>query len=374
MLFTQKDLRTAYTLLLKRGQHKVFTPQAFQGNVAGLICPQQQSLLSVGSDGFTTRQLANNPDLFFNEIERLLNQCEPGTDIPRLNFKKYLVVEKFNQVNKMRKIVKLCLRDQVIMRVVLKKLMDMNIVCGDYNPTVNVLDLVTGIHQDMRSRTGKYNIIRTDIQNFYPSVNIDLLLHHFKENCCTDPETMGIYHLLRKALRDNKSQQDYTGLPVGMCVSTLLGEYYFMMAGLHQLPDGIKLYRFADDCLFILEEGIDAQLFLDNLKQKLISFNLLCSATKTFIVEKGMPIDFIGVHFENGIVSIDEAKKRKTAERIKTDIEKEFKYFRLLKSNRPEYKMPENKAIVRRVLKEHQNGTRSRMTQHAKKIELLNEL
>ena len=374
MLFTQDDVRAAYTLLLKRGQHKVFTPQAFKGNEAGLICPQQQSLLSVGSDGFTTRQLEKNPDVFFNEIERLVNQCEPGTDIPRLNFKKYLVVEKFNEANKMRKIVKLCLRDQVIMRVVLKKLMEMNIVSDEYDPNVNVLDLVTKIHQDMRSRTGKYNIIRTDIQNFYPSVNIDLLLQHFKENCCSDPETMGIYHLLRKALRDNKSQQDYTGLPVGMCVSTLLGEYYFSMAGLHQLPDGIKLYRFADDCLFIVDEGIDAELFLNNLKVRLGNFNLLCSATKTFVLEKGMPFDFIGVHFENGLVSIDEAKKRKAAERIKGDVEKEFKYFRLLKSNRPEFKVPENKVIVRRVLKEHNNGTRSRMTQHAKKVELLNEL
>ena len=250
----------------------------------------------------------------------------------------------------------------------------MNILGVEYDPYVNVLDSVTKIHKDMRSRTGKYNIIRTDIQNFYPSVNTDLLLHHFKENCCMDPDTMGIYHLLRKALRDNKSQQDYTGLPVGMCVSTLLGEYYFMMAGLHKFPDGIKLYRFADDCLFILDEGIDPQLFLENLKQQLSSFNLLCSATKTLILEKGISFDFIGVHFENGIVSIDEAKKRKAIETIKGDIVREFKYFRLLKANQPKFKVPENKVIVRRVLKEHKNGTRSRMTQHAKKIELLNEL
>ena len=98
----------------------MFTPLAFMDNKADLICPQQQSLLSVGSDGFTTRQLEKNPDVFFNEIERLLNQCEPGTDIPRLNFKKYLIVEKFNDANTVRKVVKLCLRDQVIMRVILK--------------------------------------------------------------------------------------------------------------------------------------------------------------------------------------------------------------------------------------------------------------
>ena len=87
-----------------------------------------------------------------------------------------------------------------------------------------------------------------------------------------------------------------------------------------------------------------------------------------------MPFDFIGVHFEKGIVSIDEAKKRKAMECIKGDIEKEFKYFRLLKSNRAEFKVPENKIIVRRVLKEYNNGTRGRMQQHAKKIEALNEV
>ena len=374
MLFTPTEIRTAYDLLLKRGQSNVYTPLAFKGNEAGLICPLQQSLLSVGSDGFTTMQLEKNPEVFFKEIERLLNQCEPGTAIPRLNFKKYLVVERFQDGSKKRKIIKLCLRDQVIMRVVLKKLMEMKVMGEGYEPTLKVLDLVTDIHKDMRSRTGKFTIIRTDIQNFYPSVNIDLLLQHFKDNCCGDEETMSIYHLLRKALRDNKSQQDYTGLPVGMSVSTILGEYYFSMAGLHALPDGVKLYRFADDCVFILEEGIDAQLFLDDLKQRLLHFNLLCSATKTFIIEKGMPFDFIGVHFENGVVSIDEAKKRKATDKIKGDIEKEFKYFRLLKSNQPAFKVPENKVIVRQVLKNHHNGTRSRMTQHAKKIEQLNEL
>ena len=374
MLFTQKDLHEAYNLLIKRARNKVFTPLAFKDQQAALTCPKLQSLLSVGSDGFTTKQLEQNPDGFFNEIDRLVNQNEPGTEIPRLNFKKYLIVEKFNDANKVRKVVKLCLRDQVIMRVILKKLMEMKIVSDDYEPNVNVLDLVTEIHKDMNMRTGNYTIIRTDIQNFYPSVNIDLLLQHFKDNCCKNAGTLAIYHLLRKALRDNKSQQDYTGLPVGMSVSGLLGEYYFAMAGLHQLPEGIKLYRFADDCLFILDEGINPQLFLQNLTQKLAAYNLVCGASKTFIIEKGLPFDFLGVHFENEILSIDDQKKRKAAERIKGDIQSEFKYFRLLKSNQPGCTVPANKIIVRQVLKEHRNGTRSRMTQHAKKIELLNEL
>jgi len=373
MLFTKEELQEAYDMLIKKARAKIITPMAFIANDDDMKDPSKHSLLSVGADGIATIQFEKNKDQYLNEIERLLNQCELGAEIPRINFKKYQVVEKITPAGKVRKIVKLCLRDQVVMRAVLKKLTGMKIISGDYNTNFNVQELVTDLHQDMCSRQGGYTIVRTDIQNFYPSVNIDLLLRHFKNNCCKTQQAMAIYHLLRKALIDNKSHEQYQGLPIGMSVSGLLGEYYLAMAAIHDFGPGIKLYRFADDCLFILDENIEPTHFLQQLSNRLATFSLTCSPLKTQIFTNEKTFDFVGIHFEAGKVSIDAKKTLDYKRRIKEDIEKEFKFYRLFMTGMPGFIRPANKVIVRSVLKEHQNGKRSRMWGHVKKIEGLNE-
>jgi len=72
------------------------------------------------------------------------------------------------------------------------------------------------------------------------------------------------------------------------------------MAAIHDFGPGIKLYRFADDCLFILDENIDPAYFLQQLKDRLAKFSLIYSPHKTQIFTNEKTFDFVGIHYGAG--------------------------------------------------------------------------
>jgi hypothetical protein len=218
------------------------------------ITGQNTSVLPVGHDGITTMHVLKTPQsksYFLNEIYRLINECIPNTDIPRIELKKYKIKDKSTDDTKTRKIVIPCLRDQVVVRCILNKLNEIGIIDEKNKPNQNVHDLTSKIRKSILTGSPK-KIIRTDIKNFYPSINSKKLIQCLEASHgnIIDPRIM---NLIRKILLDNKSKGGYTGLPLGVGFCVLLANYYISQMNLSQKFSDIEFYRYEDDVLFIVD-------------------------------------------------------------------------------------------------------------------------
>jgi hypothetical protein len=371
-LFSMEELKQAYDLLIQKGKRKYKVPLAFLG-CHGAFSPSNISLLPIGSDGASTKNVEANRELFFNEIYRLVNQTIAGNpDMPRLQFKKYLVSEKEGKSGKTRKIVKLCLRDQVIVRAVLTKLNALKIVDDLHQPNPKTDELAGSIFRDINSRKQPFTIIRTDIKSFYHSVDCQKLLEELE---LSHGDIIGprLFNIIRKSLVDNKSAGDYTGLPVGMSLSVLLGEFYISRMHLPGRFEGVSLYRYVDDIILLVDDGISAEKVLRELDYLLKEFSLQRSEDKTFVISGESAFSFIGINISNRGLVVDEEKIKTWRKWVQDDINAEFRNFHLARIKEPGFQSPSNKEIVARVWREHVEGKRSGLYPHLQKIKKINE-
>ncbi len=367
------EIKAVYHEMISKKQRLVKVPIAYKEHADYFKDATNNSILPVGSDGIKTCHVDKIPH-FFTEIERILNQSDAITGAPRINFKRFKVVEKITDKGKSRKIVKACLRDQIVLRILLERLTSLNIVSGDYLPNKNVLSVIKDIKTEFSTRNDDFTIIRTDIQNFYPSVNVEILLEHFYTRYGNSKEGLMYYELIKKALYNKKSDEEFTGLPIGLSISGILGEYYLSIINIHAFAEGVKLYRYADDCFFILDKGIDPENFKNELIDRLSRFNLSISNEKTMRLTKNESFKFLGVEFNNQLLNIGEEKMNLYKKKIQSDIDREIKAYKILKILKPESTIPSFKSIAAVVKKEHKNGIRSKTAKRQAILSKLNQL
>lgn len=373
MKITLDEIKAVYQEMISKKQARINIPIAYKEHAKFFKDATNNSLLPVGSDGIKTSHVDKIPH-FFTEIERILNQLDPITAAPRINFKRYKIVERITENGKSRKIIKACLRDQIVLRILLDRLTSTKIVSGNYLPNKNVLAVIKDIKTEFATRIDDFTIIRTDIKNFYPSVNIEILLDHFFTQYGHTQDGRMCYELIKKALYNKKSPDEFTGLPIGLSISGILGEYYMSIINIHDFAEGVKLYRYADDCFFILDNGIDAENFKNQLIEHLNKFNLSVSLEKTMNLTKYQSFKFLGVEFNNQQLNIGEEKLNLYKKKIQSDIDREIKAYKILKILKPDSTIPSYKSIAAIVKKEHRIGLRSKTAKRQAVLNTLNQL
>jgi hypothetical protein len=337
--------------------------------------PKKFSMLPIGLDGVTTAHIYKSEEAkeeFLFEIYRLVNLCEKNRpNVPKLNFKKFKVLDIETKPGKSRKIAIPCLRDQVVVRCILNRLNAIGIVDEANKPNQNIPSLTKSI-KNLIDENPSCTIIRSDIKNFYPSVDTNLLIALLQDS---HGEVIGerLMALIKKALIDNKSKNDYTGLPVGMGTSVLFANYYISQLGLTNFYEGVRVIRYEDDVLMFLNEGIDPEDVKSKLDQKLATFRLERNIEKTEIKPCMSPFVFLGVSYENGQVSISEERKKKWISDVNKDIQDEIKNFRFLELVDPKVNIPTKKEIIKTIWKSHMFGKRSYFHQHLLKIKAIAE-
>jgi hypothetical protein len=337
--------------------------------------PKKFSLLPVGVDGQTTihvYETEEKKEAFLWGIYRLVNDFEKERlEIPRYTFKKFKVVEYETKPGKLRKISIPCLRDQVVVRCILNRLNEIGIVDSNNKPNQHIPTLTAKIKDLIKTHPNR-QIIRTDIKDFYPSVNTQKLLTLLD---ATHGEVIGsrLMYLIRKAILENKSAASYTGLPLGMGTSVLLANYYISHLGLANFYEGVNVIRYEDDLIMFLDEGVDAEDVKKKLDEKLAEFGLTRNEDKTEVMSCMDPFVFLGVSYDKGNVSLTEERIKKWKEEVKSDIHSEILNYRTLELIKPDAVIPKRKEIVDMIWKQHKRGKRSYLYQHLLKIKAINE-
>ncbi|NBU05597.1 MAG: hypothetical protein EBT39_04530, partial [Sphingobacteriia bacterium] len=327
---------------------------------------QNTSVMPVGTDGITTMHVLKTPEKkvqFFKEIFRLVNECIEGPTIPKITFKKYKIKNKVIDETKTRTVIIPCLRDQVVIRCILNKLNSIGIVDEENKPNPDVVELTTKIRNLILSG-GPKKIIRTDIANYYPSINTEKLLQLLQASHghLIDPRIM---NLIRKVLIDNKSKDGYSGLPLGVGFCVLLANYYIAQMKLSEHFQGIDLVRYEDDIMFIVDEKVDENEILARLDAIYDEFGIKRSEKKTEIFDAMSAFKYIGVNYEGGKVFIGDEKFTKWKVSVAKDIKKQFRDFSILKTYDSNVSVPSNKELVNKIWKAHKKGERSKVYQHS---------
>ena len=372
-LFSYDEIKSAFDSLLQgklRNKRKSYALEYVGHKVNG----ENVSLLPVGTDGITTIHVLkdeNSLNNFLKEIYRLTNECYPGTDVPRIEVKKYKIKEIAIDETKSRTIVIPCLRDQVVVRCVLNKMNQLILVDEENRPNQKIDVLTRKIRNSILAKPGT-KMLRTDISNFYPSVNVDKLLDML-------PLTHGnllddrLLQLIRKILVNNKSAGLYNGLPVGVGFCVLLANYYVSQMKLSLNFPGIELVRYEDDLLFIMDKEVDESMVLKKLDQIFSQFSLNRNVEKTEVMDALAEFKFLGVYFNEGFVSTGEEKIKQWKTRVNEDIRRQFKEIDMFKILYPDLALPSNKDLVNIIWRAHKTGERSKVFKHANRIRKINE-
>jgi hypothetical protein len=367
-VFSLEEIESAFNSMLlnkKRNYKSSYVLESLGYNIDG----RNTSLLPVGVDGITTCHVLKSKESreqFLNEIYRLVNQFENDTEIPRLVPKKYKIKEIESVNGKKRKVLIPCLRDQVVVKCILNRLNTIGITDEENKPNQRI-DLLTKRVTELIRKDSNKKIIRTDISNFYPSINRELLIEKLRqshEELISTP----IINLIEKFINKNKSCDCYTGLPVGVGICVLLANYYVSQLNLTKEIPNAEIIRYEDDFLLIADESVDEKAIMSDFDRVLNNFNLKRNPEKTKFFNACDEFDFLGVSFKNSRPYIPEERYNRWKKSVKEDIKKQFRELKIMSLVNQSVSIPKNKEIVDTIWKDHKRGLRSKFYQHRMRI------
>jgi hypothetical protein len=367
-VFSLEEIESAFNSMLlnkKRNYKSSYVLESLGYNIDG----RNTSLLPVGVDGITTCHVLKSKESreqFLNEIYRLVNQFENDTEIPRLVPKKYKIKEIESVNGKKRKVLIPCLRDQVVVKCILNRLNTIGITDEENKPNQRI-DLLTKRVTELIRKDSNKKILRTDISNFYPSINRELLIEKLRqshEELISTP----IINLIEKFINKNKSCDCYTGLPVGVGICVLLANYYVSQLNLTKEIPNAEIIRYEDDFLLIADESVDEKAIMSDFDRVLNNFNLKRNPEKTKFFNACDEFDFLGVSFKNSRPYIPEERYNRWKKSVKEDIKKQFRELKIMSLVNQSVSIPKNKEIVDTIWKDHKRGLRSKFYQHRMRI------
>ena len=367
-VFSLEEIESAFNSMLlnkKRNYKSSYVLESLGYNIDG----RNTSLLPVGVDGITTCHVLKSKESreqFLNEIYRLVNQFENDTEIPRLVPKKYKIKEIESVNGKKRKVLIPCLRDQVVVKCILNRLNTIGITDEENKPNQRI-DLLTKRVTELIRKDSNKKILRTDISNFYPSINRELLIEKLRqshEELISTP----IINLIEKFINKNKSCDCYTGLPVGVGICVLLANYYVSQLNLTKEIPNAEIIRYEDDFLLIADESVDEKAIMSDFDRVLNNFNLKRNPEKTKFFNACDEFDFLGVSFKNKRPYIPEERYNRWKKSVKEDIKKQFRELKIMSLVNQSVSIPKNKEIVDTIWKDHKRGLRSKFYQHRMRI------
>jgi len=186
-----------------------------------------------------------------------------------------------------------------------------------YRPGKGAVKAIRRVVFECHAKQYQY-VLRLDIDNFFDSIDRQILQQRLTASGI-ETELVRLIMLsveMGQVKQGSKQwQESEKGIPQGALLSPLLSNLY--LNSFDQFAVGCQLpyVRYADDFLFLCEtaeQAAELQKRVEtHLKEKL---HLSLNAPKTYLLNDGF--DFLGVHIQNGIVSISDQKKDELIRRI----------------------------------------------------------
>lgn len=266
---------------------------------------------AVGIDGTSKEKFDEILDSELSLIQRKIEN-----NIYDFSFYKQKLIVK--SMNKTREISIPTLRDKLVI-----KYLDFYIRDKFEEVTKNILNAQQIIKKVKDSKNKYDSFIKVDIQNFFSSINHEILVNKLKSNI--DDET--ILNLITKVITQStvdvntpfKQRIKYNnkeGLPQGLSISGLLSEIYlFDLVQKYSKKDNLEFFRYVDDVLIFCNK-IDIEEITKSLKSdfedlKLTIHDFAINSNKSSFGNINEPFEFLGYKFEDKLISVRETSIQK---------------------------------------------------------------
>ena len=266
---------------------------------------------AVGIDGTSKEKFDEILDSELSLIQRKIEN-----NIYDFSFYKQKLIVK--SMNKTREISIPTLRDKLVI-----KYLDFYIRDKFEEVTKNILNAQQIIKKVKDSKNKYDSFIKVDIQNFFSSINHEILVNKLKSNI--DDET--ILNLITKVITQStvdvntpfKQRIKYNnkeGVPQGLSISGLLSEIYlFDLVQKYSIKDNLEFFRYVDDVLIFCKksdiEEITKSLKSDFEDLKLTIHDFAINSNKSSFGNINEPFEFLGYKFEDKLISVRETSIQK---------------------------------------------------------------
>lgn len=266
---------------------------------------------AVGIDGTSKEKF---DEILDSELSLIQRKIENNT-YDFSFYKQKLIVKS---MNKTREISIPTLRDKLVI-----KYLDFYIRDKFEEVTKNILNAQQIIKKVKDSKNKYDSFIKVDIQNFFSSINHEILVNKLKSNI--DDET--ILNLITKVITQStvdvntpfKQRIKYNnkeGVPQGLSISGLLSEIYlFDLVQKYSIKDNLEFFRYVDDVLIFCKksdiEEITKSLKSDFEDLKLTIHDFAINSNKSSFGNINEPFEFLGYKFEDKLISVRETSIQK---------------------------------------------------------------
>lgn len=266
---------------------------------------------AVGIDGTSKEKF---DEILDSELSLIQRKIENNT-YDFSFYKQKLIVKS---MNKTREISIPTLRDKLVI-----KYLDFYIRDKFEEVTKNILNAQQIIKKVKDSKNKYDSFIKVDIQNFFSSINHEILVNKLKSNI--DDER--ILNLITKVITQStvdvntpfKQRIKYNnkeGLPQGLSISGLLSEIYlFDLVQKYSIKDNLEFFRYVDDILIFCKksdiEEITKSLKSDFEDLKLTIHDFAINSNKSSFGNINEPFEFLGYKFEDKLISVRETSIQK---------------------------------------------------------------
>lgn len=266
---------------------------------------------AVGIDGTSKEKF---DEILDSELSLIQRKIENNT-YDFSFYKQKLIVKS---MNKTREISIPTLRDKLVI-----KYLDFYIRDKFEEVTKNILNAQQIIKKVKDSKNKYDSFIKVDIQNFFSSINHEILVNKLKSNI--DDER--ILNLITKVITQStvdvntpfKQRIKYNnkeGVPQGLSISGLLSEIYlFDLVQKYSIKDNLEFFRYVDDVLIFCKksdiEEITKSLKSDFEDLKLTIHDFAINSNKSSFGNINEPFEFLGYKFEDKLISVRETSIQK---------------------------------------------------------------
>jgi len=254
--------------------------------------------LPIGVDGLSQGKFLESRHFHLREIQRGLEKSFSSNSPYR--FGELYQLSRSKKAGGVRHLYVPRIRDQVVFKAMLN-ILKQHLKVTSLSPRSTVIDF----HSYAKLFDEPW-VLRTDISDYYNSIDRNQLLIELKKVSGVKPELLTLleYWFSNIAYRDaitGKRQFLETGLPQGVSLSSVLAEFYLTFID-DQIGTGY--FRYVDDIIYVAESREEASLTLKKLRGLMQEKKLQLSRSKTKIAPLSSGVDGFGlIHFSNKIIA-----------------------------------------------------------------------
>jgi len=273
--------------------------------------------ISSNSFGLDEISYAEFKSEFTKNIKELITKLLTGTFVPEPL--KQIEIDKPNS-NEKRPIALSAIKDKLVQRVLYKVLNEyFDPLFSDksyaYRSNKSTLKAINRTSQFLNEKH-RY-IVKTDIDNFFESIDHDILLEILGYQIA-DKRIIRLISLFVQTggFKDMTYDEHSLGVHQGDILSPLLSNIYLDMMDRYLEKHNITFVRYADDFVMFFKKEEDAKKRLEKLTKYLTSLKLTLKEKKTYITHIGDGFDFLGVHFEGKNRYVENERLQKSVSKI----------------------------------------------------------